>query len=75
MAFKFTSLSNLSDLGNLKEEPTLPNSAIEAANFLLVLCHQATFLLNRQIGKMEEKFIQEGGYSENLFKRRLDKLK
>ncbi len=72
LAFRLTSLSNLGDLGNLKERPTLPNSPTEAANFLLTLCHQATYLLDRQIGKMEEKFIQDGGYSENLLKRRLN---
>lgn len=72
LAFRLTSLSNLSDLGNLKETPILPNTPIDAANLLLTLCHQVTFLLDRPIGKMEEKFLKEGGYSENLFKRRLD---
>jgi len=75
-SFRLTSLSNLSDLGNLKEKPILPENPQEAANFLLTLCHQATFLLNRQIKALEEKFIKEGGFSENLFKRRLnDRLK
>lgn len=72
LTFRLTSLSNLSSLGNLIERPILPNSPTEAANLLLTLCHQVTFLLDRQIGKMEEKFIKEGGYSEGLFKKRLD---
>ncbi len=71
-AFRLSSLSNLSHLGNLIEKPRLPKDPEEAGNFLLTLCHQATFLLDRQIGKMEEKFISEGGYSENLFRKRIE---
>ncbi|MBI2019529.1 four helix bundle protein [Candidatus Daviesbacteria bacterium] len=71
-AYRLSHLSNLSDLGNLKEKPELPENPEEAANFLLTLCHLATFLLNKQIRKAEETFITEGGYSENLFKRRLE---
>ncbi|MFH1536208.1 MAG: four helix bundle suffix domain-containing protein [Patescibacteria group bacterium] len=67
-----SNLSNLSHLGYLIEKPKLPENPEDAANFLLTLCHQATYLLWRQIKTLEEKFIQEGGYSENLFKRRLD---
>ena len=70
--FRLSHLSNLGDLGNLKERPVLPENPEEAANFLLTLCHQVTFLLSRQISKAEETFIKEGGYTENLFKRRLD---
>lgn len=76
IGFRLTSFSNLSDLGNLIEKPELQQDPEEAANFLLTLCHQATFLLNKQIKSLEEKFVKEGGYTENLFKRRLnDKLK
>jgi restriction system protein len=71
-AFRLTALSNLSDLGNLKEKAVLPRNAEEAANFLLTLCHQASFLLHKQIQKAEETFINEGGYSENLLKKRLE---
>lgn len=68
----FTNQSNLSPQGNLLKKPVLPNNPEEAANFLLTLCHQATFLLDKQIEALEKKFIEEGGYSENLFKKRLD---
>lgn len=71
-AYRLSALSNLSDLGNLKEKPELPNNPEEAANFLLTLCHLATYLLNKQINKAEEAFVKEGGYTENLFKRRLE---
>jgi restriction system protein len=64
-------LSNLSDLGNLKEKLVLPDNPEEAANLFLTICHMATFLLSRQIKVAEEKFVKEGGYTENLFKKRL----
>lgn len=72
IGFRLSALSNLSPLGNLIESPKLPEDPEEAANFLLTLCHQATFLLSRQIQKAEETFVKEGGYSENLFKKRLE---
>lgn len=42
-----------------------------AANMLLTLIHQANFLLDRQLQAIEKAFITEGGYTENLFKKRL----
>lgn len=68
----FTNQSNLGLQGNLIKRPALSENPGEAANFWLTLCHQATFLLDKQIEALEKKFIQEGGYSENLFKKRLD---
>ncbi len=70
-AFELSNLRNLSDLGNLLEKPQLPGNPQDDANFLLTLCHQATFLLDRQIKALEERFINEGGFTENLFLKRL----
>lgn len=53
----------------------LPKDPTEAANLLLTLCHQETYLLDRQIKALKEKFISEGGFTENLFKRRLSHLR
>jgi len=72
---KLSSLGNLGDLGNLKEKPVLPENPEEAANFILTLLHQLSYLLERQIKQAEERFIKEGGYTENLFKKRLRELK
>ncbi len=71
LAYRLSDLGNLSNLGEFKEKPKLPDDPEEAANFLLTLCHLATYLLNKQINKAEETFIKEGGYSENLFQKRL----
>ncbi len=71
IAYRLSHLSNLSDLGHLKEKPVLPENSPDAANFLLTLCHMETYLLSKQIASLENRFVKEGGYTENLFKKRL----
>lgn len=44
-----------------------------AANCLICLIYQATYLLDKQLASLEKTFIDEGGYSESLFKRRLER--
>ena len=44
-----------------------------AANCLICLIHQANYLLDRQIASLEQIFLKDGGYTENLFKRRLER--
>lgn len=41
------------------------------ANALICLIHQANYLLDRQIAALEQSFISEGGYSEQLATERL----
>lgn len=55
-----------------KNYPNLPNNPEEAANMLLTFCQMETFLLKRQIDALTEKFVKEGGFRENLFKKRMD---
>ncbi|PJC77363.1 hypothetical protein CO010_00605 [Candidatus Shapirobacteria bacterium CG_4_8_14_3_um_filter_39_11] len=62
IGYRFSNLNNLSDLDNLEE----------ATNFLLTLLHIETFLLFKQVKSAENKFLSEGGYTENLFKKRLN---
>jgi len=45
----------------------------EAANAMICLINQTNRLLDQKLRWLEEKFISEGGYSENLFKKRLEK--
>jgi len=73
-------LSNLRDLRapaaqELLGQLELPKESEEAANLLLTLCHQATFLLNKQVKSLEKKHQIEGGYSEKLYHRRIKILK
>lgn len=63
-------VSSLSDLSNLRGQLPLPNDPEEAGNLLLTLCHQATYLLNKQVDGLEKKLVHEGGYSEKLYKMR-----
>ncbi len=69
--YRISDISNLSDLGCLKEQATLPPKKEVAANLLLTLCHLASFLLSKQITKAETDFVTNGGYTETLFKKRL----
>ena len=57
---------------NTLNTPKLPNNPTEAANLLITLISLTTFLLSKQIKALEEKFISEGGYRENLFKKRMN---
>ena len=41
------------------------------ANALICLIHQANFLLDKQIAAVEQQFVDEGGYSEQLAAARL----
>ncbi len=75
IAYHLSNLSNLSDLGDLKERPRLPGNPTDDANFLLTLCHIETYLLHKQIVAAEAKFVAEGGFTENLFHKRLKYLK
>ena len=67
------------EIGEIREKssaenpyiPHLPDNPNDAVNLLVTLTNQANFLLDHQIASLEEKFVNEGGYSEKLFKRRL----
>ncbi len=57
--------------------PLNPSDSLDptwAVNYLLNLVNLTTFMLKNQIKSLEEKFAQEGGYTENLFRRRKVKL-
>lgn len=42
------------------------------ANCILCLIHQANYLLDRQLQSLEKSFVEDGGYTENLLKKRLE---
>jgi len=41
-----------------------------AANTLICLINQASFLLGRQLQKLEQSFLNEGGFTERLYRER-----
>jgi len=43
-----------------------------AANVAICLIKQANYLLDRQIASLEKEFVEKGGYTESLFRKRLE---
>jgi len=50
--------------------PLSPLNPFIPLNYLVNLIRRTNYPLDRQISSLEEKFIKEGGFTENLFKRR-----
>ncbi|HEY5594218.1 MAG TPA: four helix bundle suffix domain-containing protein [Nitrospiria bacterium] len=46
-----------------------------AANTLICLINQASFLLGRQLRKLEQQFLAEGGFTEKLYRARTEARK
>lgn len=42
------------------------------ANLLITLCFKEGYLLDQLVRSQQEKFVKEGGFRENLFKKRID---
>jgi four helix bundle suffix protein len=72
IGYRLSNISNLSRLGDLIERPKLPLKVEDSANYLITLIHMETYLLDKQIKAMIEKFQKEGGFSEQLLKGRLN---
>ena len=47
-------------------------SGLNTANTLICLINQATYLLNRQLQKLEQDFLSEGGFTERLYRARTE---
>ena len=65
-----------SDLSERSDPYSIKTSSPDvAANTLICLINQASFLLNRQIHKLEESFLNEGGFTERMYKARMKNRK
>ena len=63
--------SDKSDLSDPSDPLALKSASPEvAANTLLCLIHQASFLLGRQLRALEKAFLEEGGFTERLYRAR-----
>lgn len=58
---------------HIPQIPHIPQNPEIAANLLVMLIQRTTYLLSKQIESLKEKFVNEGGFRENLFKQRLAK--
>lgn len=71
---KIRELRDLRVLGNpFPHIPQIPQEPELASNLIIMLCQRTTYLLDKQIESLKQKFINEGGFRENLFKQRLKK--
>lgn len=52
-----------------------PKRTRKSSQLAFNFCQLETYLLGRQIATLKEKFVKEGGFRENLFKKRRDFLK
>lgn len=52
--------------------PSLPKNPTQAVNLLITLITQANYLIDKLIESLIEKHTKEGGFSENLLKKRLE---
>lgn len=59
----------------LKKTPTLPDSLEVVVNLMITLVNQAIYLQNRLKASLEKKFVETGGFRENLFKKRMEYLR
>lgn len=60
-----TNLTNLSNWTNLKFD-----NSENFANLMICLIFKESYLLDKMILSQENKFVQEGGFRENLFRKR-----
>ena len=60
-----TNLTNLANWSNLNFD-----HAENFANLMICLCMKQGYLLDQLIRAKEQKFVHEGGFKENLYKRR-----
>lgn len=62
-------LSDKSDGSDRSDDPYQISTATPevAANTLICLINQASYLLRRQLQNLEQKFLQEGGFTERLY--------
>jgi len=68
---KVSETSNLTSLPNWAKGPNRTRNPEVFANLLITLIKMECYLLDKLTQKLEDKFVKEGGYTENLFKRRL----
>lgn len=60
-----TNLTNLTNWTNLDF-----NNPENFANLMICLCYKQGFLMDQFLRAKQEKFVKEGGFRENLFKKR-----
>ena len=65
-------LNNTSTLPTSPAFPTLPTQPAVATNLLIDFCHTAGYLQDKLLISLEDKHAREGGFNENLLRKRLE---
>ena len=65
-ALAYKSYKSYNDYKNYISDPE------EAANCMVCLINQTNRLLDQKLRWLEERFVKEGGFRENLFKKRME---
>lgn len=74
--YKKSDSSDRSDQSDSTEVYGLRTASSEvAANTIICLINQASFLLSRQLQRLEQNFLEEGGFTERLYRERQNRRK
>jgi len=52
--------------------PPLPDSPEITVNLMITLINQANLLIDKLLASLEKKFVEQGGFRENLFRKRME---
>jgi four helix bundle suffix protein len=52
--------------------PNIPDNPERAVNLMITLINQANYLLDKLIASLNEKHMKEGGFNEQLYKKRVE---
>jgi four helix bundle suffix protein len=76
MAIRKKYQSDKSDLSDMSDPYSIKTASPEvAANTLICLINQASYLLGRQLQRLEHQFLEEGGFTERLYQARIQARK
>jgi len=68
-SMRFSGRLDEPDWYDLSEKGFLENPE-KFANLMICLIHQENFLLDRQLQALDKKLLEEGGFTENLYRKR-----
>ena len=55
--------------------PNIPKEKDKAVNLMLTLIHQANYLLDKLIFSLKDKHMKEGGFNEELYRKRVEYIR
>jgi four helix bundle suffix protein len=70
MAQKIRKLAFLKNRSYMTYKTYIENYPETAANTLICLIHQTNFLLDQQLRQLEKQFLEQGGFTEKLYRSR-----